>query len=61
MMKSLSCRDVGADCDFTVCAKTEDEIFKKAEEHGKKEHGMREIPKDLYDKARLAIRNVDRC
>jgi len=61
MKKSLSCRDVGVDCDFTICAKTEDEIFKKAKEHGKKVHNMSEIPKDLYDKARSAIRDVERC
>ena len=61
MEKRLSCRDVGVDCDFVACAKTEDEIFEKAKEHAKKEHNMSEIPKELYDKARLAIREVDRC
>jgi len=61
MEKSLSCRDVGADCDFVICAKTEEEVFKKAKEHAKKEHNMSEIPKDLYDKARSAIREVERC
>jgi predicted small metal-binding protein len=61
MKKSLSCRDVGADCDFVICAKTENEIFKKAKDHAKKEHGIKEIPKDLYEKARSAIRDVERC
>jgi len=61
MKKSLSCRDVGVDCDFTICAKTEDEIFEKAKQHAKEVHNMREIPKDLYDKARSAIRDVERC
>ena len=61
MKISLNCRDVGADCDFTICAKTEDELFKKAKEHARKEHNMSEIPKDLYDKARSAIRDVERC
>jgi predicted small metal-binding protein len=61
MEKRLSCRDVGVDCDFVACAKTEDEIFEKAKEHAKKEHNMSEIPKELYDKARSAIREVDRC
>ena len=60
MKKVLNCRDVGADCDFTICAKTEDELFKKAKEHARKEHNMSEIPKDLYDKARSAIRDVER-
>jgi len=61
MKKSPRCRDVGADCDFTICAKTEDEVFKKAKQHAKEVHNMREIPKDLYDKARSAIRDVERC
>ncbi len=52
MTKSLSCKDVGADCDFVICAKTEDEILEKAKEHAKKVHGMKEIPKKPYDKAR---------
>ena len=61
MKKSLSCRDVGSECDFTICAKTEDEVFEKAKKHAKEVHNMTEIPKDLYDKARSAIRDVERC
>ena len=61
MEKRLSCRDVGADCDFVACGKTEEEIFQKASEHGKKDHGMSEIPKELYDRARSAIRDVQQC
>ena len=61
MEKRLSCRDVGADCDFVACGRTEEEVFQKAAAHAKTDHNMDEIPKDLYDKARAAIRNVDRC
>ena len=61
MEKRLSCRDVGADCDFVACGKTEEEVFQKAAEHGRKEHNMSEIPKDLYEKARAAIRDVEKC
>jgi predicted small metal-binding protein len=61
MEKRLSCRDVGVDCDFVACGKTEEEIFQKASEHAKKEHNMSEISKDLQDKARSAIRDVERC
>ncbi len=61
MEKSLSCKDVGTDCDFTICAKTEDEVFEQAKKHGKEVHNMGEFPKDLYDKARSAIRDVERC
>ena len=40
MGKSLSCKDVGADCDFVVCGRTEDEIFEKAKQHAKDAHNM---------------------
>jgi len=61
MEKRLSCRDVGADCDFFACAKTEEELFAKVKEHAKTDHNMSEIPKDLYDRARSAIREVQHC
>ena len=61
MEKTVSCRDVGADCDAVFCAKTEEEIFKKARDHARTEHNLNEIPKELSDKMRSAIRDVDRC
>jgi predicted small metal-binding protein len=56
MKKSLSCRDVGVDCDFSVCAETEEEIFAKAAEHARTEHNMSEIPSEMREKVRSAIR-----
>ena len=61
MAKSLSCKDVGSDCDLVACAKTEDEMFGKVKKHARDIHNMIEIPKDLYDRARSAIRDVERC
>jgi predicted small metal-binding protein len=61
MKKKLGCRDVGVDCDFVACGKTEEEVLKKASEHARTNHNMNEIPKELYDKARSAIREVKRC
>jgi len=61
MEKRLSCKDVGTDCDFVACGKTEEEIFQKAAEHAKAEHNMNEIPKELYEKARAAICDVQKC
>ena len=61
MEKRLSCRDVGVDCDFVACGKSEEEIFQKAAEHARTDHNMSEIPQELRDKARLAIRDVERC
>jgi predicted small metal-binding protein len=56
--KELRCRDVGADCDYVIRGKTEGEIFEKASEHAKTFHSMKEIPKELMEKVRGAIRNV---
>ncbi len=61
MEKRLSCRDVGADCDTVICAKTEKEIFEKAREHARTEHNLNEISEELSDKVRSAIQEVDRC
>ena len=61
MAKSLSCRDAGADCDFVACADTEEEALQKAADHGRTVHNMDEIPKEIYDKARSIIRDVESC
>ena len=61
MLKRVGCRDVGVDCDFVACAKTEDEIFRKIGEHANTHHNMSEISKELKDKVRSAIRDADRC
>lgn len=61
MEKRLSCRDVGVDCDFTACGKTEDEVMQKAADHARTHHDMSEISKELQDKVRSAIRDVERC
>jgi len=46
MAKSISCRDVGVDCDFQ-CAN-----------HAKSAHGMDEIPPELAEKVQSAIREI---
>lgn len=56
MAKVIYCRDAGVDCDFVVRGETEEELFRKALEHGKAEHGMKEIPEDLKVKMRALIR-----
>lgn len=61
MEKRLSCRDVGVDCDFIACGKTEDEVMRKAADHARTSHNMSEISKEVQEKARSAIRDVDRC
>jgi len=61
MEKKLSCRDVGVDCDFFACGKTEDEVIRKAADHARTSHNMSEISKELQEKVRSAIRDVEKC
>ena len=44
-MLSVSCREVGMDCDYVCKGETEQEIMKNAEEHAMKDHGYK--PEDL--------------
>jgi predicted small metal-binding protein len=58
MPKTLSCRDVGVDCDASFTGETEEEVMAQAVEHAKSDHGFEEIPPELADKARGAIQEV---
>ena len=60
MVKRVSCRDVGTDCDFVACAKTEDEVLSIGAEHARTHH-MTEISKEMQDKVRSAIRDAEKC
>ena len=57
MDKELYCRDVGLDCDFLACGKTEEEVLTKAGKHVLAVHGDKVFSKEFYNKARSAIRD----
>jgi predicted small metal-binding protein len=59
MAKVLTCRDVGVDCDFVARGATVDEVLEKAREHATKEHGFADIPAELVDKVKAAIRDEE--
>lgn len=56
MAKVIYCRDAGVDCDFVVRGETEEELFRKALEHGRAVHGMTEISEELKGKMRDLIK-----
>jgi len=58
MPKTLSCKDVGVECDATFTGETEEEIMSQAADHARTEHGFDEIPPELAEKARGAIQDV---
>src|SRR2546426_12706629 len=57
MSKVVTCRDVGVDCDFVARVETEQDVLEQCAEHGRKEHGMNELPADLAEKVRGAMRD----
>jgi predicted small metal-binding protein len=57
MAKTMSCRDVGPDCDFVARGETEDEIMGQVAEHARTAHGMDEVPAELAEKAQAAIKD----
>ena len=54
-MKTMSCREVGMDCDFVAKGESEQEIMQQAAEHARTDHGMTEIPPEVVDKVKAAI------
>ena len=58
MAKSISCRDVGVDCDFQATGETVEEVMQQCAEHAKSAHGMDEIPQELAAAVQGAIKEV---
>ena len=57
-MKTLSCKDVGVDCDYQVLGKTVDEVLKKATAHAKKDHNIKKVTKEYLDSWRTKVRDA---
>ena len=58
-MLTVSCREVGMDCDYVCKGETEEEIMKNAEEHAMKDHGYKVedlMTPELRDKIRSHIK-----
>jgi predicted small metal-binding protein len=56
--KQLSCREVGADCDFLVRSENEDEVISLASEHACRSHNICEITPELKAKMQSSIKSV---
>ena len=57
MAKTMSCRDVGPDCDFVARGESEDEVMGQVAEHARDELGFDEVPPELAEKGRAAIKD----
>ncbi len=56
MTKVLLCSDVGFDCRHEIRADTEEEVLKKAAEHGAEVHDLEEISEEVAAEVGAAIR-----
>ncbi len=54
--KEWYCRDMGSDCDFMACGKTDEEVIRKAGTHVQAAHGTDGSSADFYEKAGPLIR-----
>ncbi len=57
-MKTLSCKDVGVNCDYKARGRTVNEVLKKATEHAKKDHNIKMVTKEYLDSWRKKIHDV---
>lgn len=56
MQKVLRCRDVGVNYDFVARGKTDEEVLKKAAEHARKDHNIKEVTGDYLKSWKKKIR-----
>lgn len=55
-MPSFKCKDVGMDCPFEASALTRNGLMKKISDHAAQVHKMTEVPPDLLEKIKAAIK-----
>lgn len=56
--RELWCRDCGVECDFTVSARTVQEVIGQCAAHAREAHGWKGFEQELYAKMRANIRTV---
>lgn len=55
-MPSFKCKDIGMKCKFEVKTQNNDEVMPIIALHAKKSHGMDDIPPDILEKVKKAIK-----
>jgi len=54
--KELYCREIGFDCDFLACGKTDEEALRKTAQHLQTAHHIETFSQEFYDRAKSSIR-----
>ena len=56
MAKQFACGAIVDDCEFTVSARTEEDLLKQVAEHAATAHGVKEVTPELAAQVKAAIR-----
>ena len=56
-MPKFRCKDVGMDCPWEAEAESVDKLMELIVEHAKHDHGMTEIPPEMVEKVKAAIKD----
>ena len=56
MEKSFTCSDVGVNCNWSASAENNEDLLNKIKAHAKNIHNFEEIPPELYEKVKNAIK-----
>ena len=57
-MKTLACRDMGADCDFKATGDTMEEVLQKAGQHAAEAHGVTSMPPEMMSQVMAAVKDA---
>ena len=55
-MPSFKCKDLGMKCGFEVKDENRDELMAIIALHGEKTHGMKQVPPDMVEKIKKAVK-----
>ncbi len=56
MPKEMRCADLMPGCTFVATGATDDEVMRKAAQHAKDKHNIKQMTPDLAQKVKAAIR-----
>ena len=56
MAKNFTCSDVGVNCNWSASSENDEDLLNKIKEHAKSAHNFEEIPPELYEKVKDAIK-----
>ncbi|HXS59520.1 MAG TPA: DUF1059 domain-containing protein [Candidatus Sulfopaludibacter sp.] len=56
MTKNFTCSDAGVNCNWSATSENDEDLLNKIKEHAKDVHNFEEIPPELLEKVKTAIK-----